>query len=302
MYGENLHHRGVRLFKSIDDIEWNGQGAAIAATTPLRSPLPEAPSLQEKIAEWRDDMAEIDWVPDLGVDIGSPTWFRGLVTLTDFGPITGHRPEPLSGYRADQARSQMIAPLAYGSDTGIRMAATDAVRPLAESPERPSIELVATLGRGDSLRRVLQRAGVASEEAVQVNDLVGGAVSLGDIRPGTKIDVILGRRPAKNQARPLDQLAFRARFDLNLEIVRDGGRLKLNRKPILVDDTPLRIKGTAPTGSRLPGSASRMANWPGQPTDGSPRATACGGIRSCATNACTAAWISAAAMVPRSMR
>ena len=201
MQGENLHHRGVRLFKSIDDIELNGQGAAIAATNPLRSPLPEAPDFREKIAEWRDHFAELDWVPDLGVDIGSPSWFRGLVTLTalcgfaisclpDFGPISGHRPEPLSGFRADQARSQMIAPLAYGADTGIRMAATDAVRPLAESPERPSIELVATLGRGDSLRRVLQRAGVASDEAVQVNDLVGGAVSLGDIRPGTKIDVI----------------------------------------------------------------------------------------------------------------
>ncbi|CAN0598902.1 unnamed protein product, partial [Laminaria digitata] len=141
------------------------------------------------------------------------------------------------------------------------MAATDAVRPLAESPERPSIELVATLGRGDSLRRVLQRAGVASDEAVQVNDLIGGAVSLGDIRPGTKIDVILGRRPAKNQARPLDQLAFRARFDLNLEIVRDGDRLKLNRKPIMVDDTPLRIKGTV--GSSLYRSA-RAAGAPSE--------------------------------------
>ncbi len=260
------------MFKSIDDIDMHGQGAAIAAANPLRSPLPEAPSFQGRFAEWRDSLAELDWVPDLGVDIGSPSWFRGLVTLTalcavaisclpDFGPIAGHRADPLSGYRADQARSQMIAPLAYGSDTGIRMAATDAVRPLAESPERPSIELVATLGRGDSLRRVLQRSGVASDEAVQVNDLVSSAVSLGDIKPGTKIDVILGRRPAKNQARPLDQLAFRARFDLNLEILRDGDRLRLNRKPVLVDDTPLRIKGTV--GSSLYRSA-RAAGAPSE--------------------------------------
>ena len=260
------------MFKRIDDIDLHGQGAAIAATNPLWSPSSETPPFQNKIAEWRDYFAEIDWVPDLGVDIGSLTWFRGLVTLTalcgfaisclpDFGPITGHRPDPLSGYRADQARSQMIAPSAYGSDTGIRMAATDAVRPLAESPERPSVELVATLGRGDSLRRVLQRAGVASNEAGQVNDLVSGAVSLGDIKPGTKLDVILGRRMAKNQARPLDQLAFRARFDLNLEIVRDGDRLKLNRKPILVDDTPLRIKGTV--GSSL----YRSARAAGAPAD-----------------------------------
>ncbi|MEJ6594612.1 M23 family metallopeptidase [Parasphingorhabdus sp.] len=258
------------MFKSIDDIDMQVQGAAAIAANPLLLSLPDSKFSKEKLVQWREYVAEIDWVPDLGVDIGSAAWFRGLLTLTalcgfafsslpDFGPIAGHRADPLSGYRADQARSQMIAPLAYGSDTGIRMAATDAVRPLAESPERPSIELVATLGRGDSLHRVLQRAGVASDEATQVNDLVSGAVSLGDIRPGTKIDVILGRRPAKNQARPLDQLAFRARFDLNLEILRNGGRLKLNRKPILVDDTPLRIKGSV--GSSLYRSA-RAAGAP----------------------------------------
>ncbi|MEH6790413.1 M23 family metallopeptidase [Parasphingorhabdus sp.] len=260
------------MFKTIDDIDVHGSGAAAIAANPRASALPDTPLFEEKMADWREFLAEVDWVPDLGVNIGSLAWFRGLITLLalcgfaisclpDFGPIAGHRAEPLSGFRADQARSQMIAPLAYGSDTGIRMAATDAVRPLAESPERPSIELVATLGRGDSLRRVLQRAGVASNEAVEVNDLVGGAVSLGDIRPGTKIDVVLGRRPAKNQARPLDQLAFRARFDLNLEIVRDGGRLKLNRKPILVDDTPLRIKGLV--GSSL----YRSARSAGAPSD-----------------------------------
>ena len=260
------------MFKNIDDIDRQVQGGAITAAHPLGSSQPSSLFSRENFAEWHEYFADIDWVPDLGVDIGSPAWFRGLATLTalcvvaisclpDFGPITGHRADPLSGYRADQARSQMIAPLAYGSDTGIRMAATDAVRPLAETPERPSIELVATLGRGDSLRRVLQRAGVASEEAGQVNDLVSGAVPLGDLKPGTKIDVILGRRPAKNQARPLDQLAFRARFDLNLEILRDGDRLKLNRKPILVDDTPLRIKGTV--GSSL----YRSARAAGAPSD-----------------------------------
>lgn len=248
------------------------QGTATVAPGALLLSSADSPAFRERLAEWRDSLSEIDWVPDLGLDIGSPVWFRGLATLVllcaiaisclpDFGPIAGHRAEALSGYRADQARSQMIAPLAYGSDTGLRMAATDAVRPLAESPERPSIELIATLGRGDSLRRVLQRAGVASDEASQVTDLVGGALPLGDIKPGTKIDVVLGRRPAKSQPRPLDQLAFRARFDLNLEVLRDGDKLKLNRKPILVDDTPLRITGTV--GSSL----YRSARAAGAPAD-----------------------------------
>ena len=59
----------------------------------------------------------------------------------------------------------------------------------------------------------------------------------------------------------MEQLAFRARFDLNLEVLRDGSRLKLNRKPILVDDTPLRIKGTV--GSSL----YRSARAAGAPAD-----------------------------------
>ncbi|WP_461458637.1 peptidoglycan DD-metalloendopeptidase family protein [Parasphingorhabdus sp.] len=266
----------MHLFKSIDMLADQGNGAAAIAAEPaapsftLPFALPE--NFNDVLDRWQDRFAQTDWVPDLGRDIGSLTWLRGLATLVllcgiaisclpDFGPIKGHQNAALTGFRADQARSQTIAPLAYGSDTGIRMAATDAVRPLAQSPERPSIELVATLGRGDSLRRVLQRAGVANAEAGEVNELVAGAVSLDEIKPGTKIDVVLGRRPAKNQPRPLDQLAFRARFDLNLEVLRNGDQLELNRKPIMVDDTPLRIKGTV--GSSL----YRSARAAGAPAD-----------------------------------
>ncbi|MGI9362367.1 MAG: M23 family metallopeptidase [Parasphingorhabdus sp.] len=264
------------MFKSIDMLSDQGMGAAaITAGIPVQesapaSVLPE--KLAHKIDEWRERLAQTDWVPDLGRDIGSLTWFRGLVTLTllcgfalsllpDFGPINGHEKAALTGLHADRARSQMIAPLAFGADTGISMAATDAVRPLSESPERPYIELVATLGRGDSLHRVLQRAGVADEQARQVTDMVASAVSLDEIKPGTKIDVTLGRRFTKNQPRPLDHLAFRARFDLNLEVLRNADQLKLNRKPILVDNTPLRIKGEV--GSSLYRSA-RAAGAPAE--------------------------------------
>lgn len=264
------------MFKSADNLtDYSGGTAAIAANgAPLDAEA--ATSLRQTVSDtignWREDLADLEWAPDLGRDIGSASWFRGLLSLLvlsgiaisflpDFGPITGHQSAPLVGSQADQARSQMIAPIAYGSDTGVRMAATDAVRPLARSPERPSIELAATLGRGDSLRRVLQRAGVASAEARQVTDMVAQTLPLSDIKAGTKINVVLGRRPARNQARPLDQLAFRARFDLNLEILRADDGLKLNRKPILVDDTPLRIKGVV--GSSL----YRSARAAGAPAD-----------------------------------
>jgi murein DD-endopeptidase MepM/ murein hydrolase activator NlpD len=117
------------------------------------------------------------------------------------------------------------------------------VRPLGEAPERPSLELTATLGSGDSFVRVLERAGIGNAEAGQIASLVGGAVPLSDIEPGTRLDIRLGRRPNKHVPRPVEALAFRARFDLRLEMNRRDGALALTRVPIRVDNTPLRIQG-----------------------------------------------------------
>lgn len=199
-------------------------------------------------------LADVEFVPDLGARIGSREWFRGLATCTvlisaawalapGFQPIIGISPPAMSEAAWDEARVQTIAPLALGADTGRRMAATDAVVPLTDTPERPAIDLVATLGRGDGFVRALTRAGVAEAEAANVAAMVSGTVGLGDIRPGTRMDVTLGRRPNRNVARPLDFLAFRARFDLRLQVERINGALTLKRIPIAVDNTPLRIQG-----------------------------------------------------------
>ena len=58
----------------------------------------------------------------------------------------------------DEFRSQMIMPLALGADSGRRMGATMAVTPLANAPERPRLDLVATLAQGDGFDRMLRRA------------------------------------------------------------------------------------------------------------------------------------------------
>ena len=200
-------------------------------------------------------LADTDWTPDLGARIGSREWWRGLVTLTalcsatvslapDFAqPLAGPAQPQLTAAEFDEARAQSFAPLAWGADTGRRMGATDAVVPLTGTPERPSIELTATLGQGDGFTRVLERAGVARGEAARVADMVSSAVPLGDIAPGTRIDIVLGRRARRSDPRPLDALAFRAKFDLNLAVERVGGSLNLKRLPIEVDRTPLRIQG-----------------------------------------------------------
>ena len=232
-----------------------------------------APMRQTSEPTWRDRLGEMDLVPDLGEDIGSARWFRGLGSLTllsvfalsllpDFGPVYGAQPPIQTETEFEEARAQMIMPIAFGSDSGKRMAATDAVVALAGSPERPRIELTASLGRGDSFARVLQRAGVGSGEVAQVASMVSGVTSLGEVEPGTPIDIVLGQRSSKNSARPLESIAFRARFDLNLAVNREGSTLRLERQPISVDDTPLRIRGVV--GSQ---GIYRSARAAGAPAD-----------------------------------
>jgi hypothetical protein len=250
---------------------------AQAVAFPARTPA----SPQGRWQGWQEWLDSVDLAPDLGTDIGSRHWWRGLGTLAalctaatltfpGFRAIPGESPPAFDESDFDEARAQIITPIAYGSDTGRRMAATDAVRPLAQTPERPQIELTATLGRGDSFARVLERAGVGSSDAGAIARQLTGTVALGDIAPGTRIDLVLGRRPQRTMPRPVDALAMRARFDLRVEMERIDGRLVLRRIPIAVDDTPLRIRGKV--GAR--GGGATLGNS-GLPADHQP--ADCGG-------------------------
>jgi murein DD-endopeptidase MepM/ murein hydrolase activator NlpD len=219
----------------------------------------QGPSSRQKPARWQDKIKAIDFAPDLGENIGSLRWFRGLATLTifcvaslsllpDFGPVYGAQASMPTQSELEELRTQMITPLAYGADSGRRMAANEKVVALAGSPERPSIQLSAVLGQGDGFARVLQRAGVGGDDAKKALALVSEATSISSIDPGTPIEIILGRRASRTAPRPLESLNFRARLDLHLSIKRGGGGLQIVRKAIAVDDTPLRIRGTVGSG------------------------------------------------------
>lgn len=212
----------------------------------------------------------IELAPDLAEDIGSARWFRGLGTMLglslaaisfwpDFSALEAATAMPIGTAERDEFRSQMIMPLALGADSGRHMGATAAVVPFAGTPERPTVRLTATLGRGDSFGRMLQRAGIGAGDASQVSEMVAAALPLDEIGSGTRFDITLGRRSGPGQPRPLDKLAFRARFDLELSIERAGGALALARHRIAVDSTPLRIRGQV--GSSLYRSA-RAAGAP----------------------------------------
>jgi murein DD-endopeptidase MepM/ murein hydrolase activator NlpD len=200
--------------------------------------------------------AHLDLAPDLGSGIGTLTWYRGVATCMGLcaltfllspgfeNPIYGYVPPALSGADWEAAKAQAIAPLSKGAATGHRLAATALVAPLSDTPERPTLSVNARLTSGDALLAALKRSGVGTTDASEAVELVSSTMSLGEIQPGT-LDITLGRRADKTSPRPLQKLAFRANFGLKLEIAASNGALALNRIPIAIDNTPLRIQGDA---------------------------------------------------------
>ena len=220
---------------------WTSESGAVALPAPafgLRAPVARQPKL--------------DLVVDLGSDLFSRRWWRGLATLAtlcssvaflapDLGPLPGGRPRPLGESEAEQLAAVGIAPAADGSRTGLPMVETAAVEPLASAPERATVDLFATLQAGDSLARLLQRSGAVSSDAVQADALVRGA-SGGSIAPGTSVAITLGARTWSG-ARRIDRLSLRASLALKVTITRGESGLALQRIPVAVDTRPLRIRG-----------------------------------------------------------
>ncbi|MET1756932.1 M23 family metallopeptidase [Novosphingobium sp. RD2P27] len=217
--------------------------AAIGATQPR--------GWRDRIESWS---ARNHFAPALIAATGSRRWLRGLGTLVglsavavslwpDFSQVEAAVALPADRAIRDEYRSQMIMPLALGGDSGRRMGATTMVRPLTTAPERPEIQLIATLGQGDGFGRMLARAGLGEGDIGRVSSLLGGVMPAGQIASGTQFEITLGRRPQPGAARTLESLNFRARFDLELAITRQDGGLTLEQHPIAVDETPLRIRG-----------------------------------------------------------
>lgn len=192
---------------------------------------------------------------DLGAAIGSPGWWLGLAACTALcgtalGLATLVPPLPtveragLTPSQREMLRPQMIAPLARGAATGApALPSPQFVEALAEAPERPRVELTATINGRDSFESLLRRAGVGQADVAAVVALVRPAASLGSLPRGSDVDLVLGRRETRAQPRPLERLGFRAAFDLRLVVNRAAEGLELQRIPIAVDSTPLRVQG-----------------------------------------------------------
>ena len=114
-----------------------GSGELALELPTLRAgpPLPRQSFGSKGLARPSGRFADLDLVVDLGQDIGSRRWFRGLLTcgalcygvwaLTPgVRPVPGASPAPYDDAQLEAAQAVAIVPLAYGGDTGRRMAPT----------------------------------------------------------------------------------------------------------------------------------------------------------------------------------
>lgn len=211
-------------------------------------------------------------VPDLAEDIGSARWLRGIGTMValgasalafwpDFSPVAATPLEVPEDVVRSELRTQGIAPLAAGSRNGRRLDATDAVIALGAAPERPVLRLTAVYGTADSLEHMLQRAGVGAADAARVGAVLANTVFARDIAPGTRFDITLGARSAPSAPRPLEAIQFRARFDLALDVRRNGGGFSVDTRTMTVNTVPLRVRGV------VGNSLYRSARAAGAPPD-----------------------------------
>lgn len=230
-----------------------GGGALASPFAPNARSAPDRAPID--LSDLLDRALHAELIVDLGRGIGSPLWWRGLGTLALLigaagtlslraPALPGQAPRALTLAQVEEAAADAIAPLALGGATGRGVAPSRRAVPLAEAPERPRIEVQARLGAVDSFEGALRRAGTGREDIAAAMALIDGAVDPRRVKPGTTLELVLGRRETKSVPRPLDALAFRAAFDLRLELERDaGGELRLRRVPIAVNATPLRVGG-----------------------------------------------------------
>ena len=255
------------MFKPRAFPEFGQASPAALAGVPITAPAAPAPAAPAALIArlLALDLAQVDWAPDLAEAIGSRRWFRGLATMLglilaalalwpDANALSAPPAMPLDSVAREEFRSQMIQPLALGADSGRHMAPTAAVIRAAAMPERSRVQFVATLGQGDTLNGMLARAGLSAGDSAAVSRLVGGVIPAGQIAPGTQFDIALGAQDGS--VRLLEHLAFRARFDLDLSIARDGSGLQLHQQAIAIDTTPLRIRGTVGTSVYLSARAA----------------------------------------------
>ena len=168
-------------------------------------------------------------------------WRGGVLALLCGGVAVAALPRApaLASPQEHQWQALGIAPLSAGSETGLRLNATEAVEPIEFAPDRPRIQLNMTLAPGDDVRSLLYRAGAALGDAAAAAAMIRSAAPA--IPVGTSVAITLG--PKQGRTRQIEQVALRAGLGLKLQVVRGEGGLELVKQAIALDTRPLRVRG-----------------------------------------------------------
>lgn len=220
---------------------------ASAAVLPRDLALGAAPRFGSRRKTWRD----LDLNVDLAEDFFSLRWCRGFATLTlltvatamlapAVEPLPGGHPAWVGEPEEARFAGAGVTSITDGSDSGVAMAPSAAVTSLTSAPERPRVDLFLQTAPGENITRLLTRVGAAYADSAQAQTLVAEAVPSG-VGAGTSLSVTLGAK--SGGLRPVERLAFRAGLDSEILIDRGASGLRLQRRPIAVDATPLRIRG-----------------------------------------------------------
>lgn len=147
------------------------------------------------------------------------------------------------GAAALTAAGRAPAAAKVGSRTAIaRARPAPAPDAFATASARAAVELSVKFAAGDSLGKLLVRAGTAKDDADHVAALLADAGIM--MRPGAAMVLALGDRNAGG--RSLQALSLRPNLGLQVKVARSaGGDFALSSQAAEVDATPLRFRGRA---------------------------------------------------------
>ncbi|GAA3998207.1 M23 family metallopeptidase [Sphingomonas humi] len=191
-------------------------------------------------------------VVDLAEAPLSKRWWRGVATLAalvagvsqlapPLVPLPAGTPVAQGADQTLQEQALTVGALSGGSVTGLTMSESPRARPIAAAPARQSRALSLIVSPGDDLAKLLLRNGARAADAYQAAALAQGEKALPPV--GTSLSLRLGSPDTSGQ-RAIEQLTYRASLDVELLISGAEGGLRVERRQLGIDRTPLRIRGS----------------------------------------------------------
>jgi murein DD-endopeptidase MepM/ murein hydrolase activator NlpD len=200
-----------------------------------------------------DAMILSNWVVDLGHEIGSKTWWRGMATLgfllslsvalLNANPLQPIFEEAAQAPAIEVVDALAITPLSQGARTGTQVPMSPLARVLDEAPERPRLTFTYEVA-GQSIEGLLRRSGVNAQDIRAAMRALAQVSSAKSPRSKSNFEVVLGRRAHKGAPRPLEFVRVRTAFDQQVELERNDNAIIARAIAIPVIEQPIRVSGT----------------------------------------------------------